>query len=383
MSRYRVSMDIGGTFTDVVAYDEEAGTYAAGKVPTTPQRPDRGRPRRARRRDSPGDIAFTVHGTTQGLNAFLQRRGERVLLLTTAAPATSTTSPAATGRGSTTSTTASRSRWSRARTSSRSADGWTTPGAELEPLDEEDVRAAARARARRGLRRDRDRVPVRLPQPRARAARRRRSCARSSAASRSRCRTASRASGASTSARPRPCSTPTRRRSCAATSSASRASCRRAGSPVPLHVMQSSGGIITAASARDRPLQTLLSGPVGGTMGGVALAHVLDRPNLLCVDMGGTSFDVSLVVDGAARRSARDRARGLPDPDAGGEHPHGRRRRRLDRLRRGRRPARRARERRRGPGPGVLRTRRHAADGDRRERAARPHRRGELPRRHA
>ena len=31
MSRYRVSMDIGGTFTDVVAYDEEPGTYAAGE----------------------------------------------------------------------------------------------------------------------------------------------------------------------------------------------------------------------------------------------------------------------------------------------------------------------------------------------------------------
>jgi len=32
MGRYRVSMDIGGTFTDVVAYDEELGTYTAGKA---------------------------------------------------------------------------------------------------------------------------------------------------------------------------------------------------------------------------------------------------------------------------------------------------------------------------------------------------------------
>ena len=36
MSRYRVSMDIGGTFTDVVAYDEEHGTYVPGKSSTTP-----------------------------------------------------------------------------------------------------------------------------------------------------------------------------------------------------------------------------------------------------------------------------------------------------------------------------------------------------------
>ena len=38
------------------------------------------------------------------------------------------------------------------------------------------------------------------------------------------------------------------------------------GLEVPLHVMQSSGGIVTAQSARQLALQTLLSGPVGGTM---------------------------------------------------------------------------------------------------------------------
>ena len=84
MSRYRVSMDIGGTFTDVVAYDEDTGAYAAGKASTTP--PDLTAGVLAGLEQvvgSPGDISFTVHGTTQGLNAFLQRRGERVLLLAT------------------------------------------------------------------------------------------------------------------------------------------------------------------------------------------------------------------------------------------------------------------------------------------------------------
>src|SRR5581483_11051129 len=85
MSRFRVSMDIGGTFTDVVAYDEERGTYVAGKSSTTP------RDLTAGVLDALGTIdahpelcGFVVHGTTQGLNAFLQRRGERVLLLATA-----------------------------------------------------------------------------------------------------------------------------------------------------------------------------------------------------------------------------------------------------------------------------------------------------------
>ncbi|MFP3548543.1 hydantoinase/oxoprolinase family protein, partial [Rhizobium sp. SIMBA_035] len=66
----------------------------------------------------------------------------------------------------------------------------------------------------------------------------------------------------------------------------------------PLHIMQSSGGVLTAESARKRPLQTLLSGPVGGAMGDVELAGVSGNRNLIGVDMGGTSFDVSLVVDG-------------------------------------------------------------------------------------
>jgi N-methylhydantoinase A len=77
-------MDIGGTFTDIVAYDEQAGTYAAGKAATTPRDLTEGVLSGLEQVvDSPADIAFTVHGTTQGLNAFLQRRGERVLLLAT------------------------------------------------------------------------------------------------------------------------------------------------------------------------------------------------------------------------------------------------------------------------------------------------------------
>jgi N-methylhydantoinase A len=76
--------------------------------------------------------------------------------------------------------------------------------------------------------------------------------------------------------------------------------------------MQSSGGIVTAESARELTLQTLLSGPVGGTMGGVALARLLDRPNLICIDMGGTSFDVSLIVDGQPDVSSEAELEGFP-----------------------------------------------------------------------
>src|SRR5882724_7681264 len=84
MSGLRVSMDIGGTFTDVVVYDEQTGHYRVGKHSTTQDDLAGGVlaavgsvvPR-------PADISFLVHGTTQGLNSFLQRRGVRVLLLAT------------------------------------------------------------------------------------------------------------------------------------------------------------------------------------------------------------------------------------------------------------------------------------------------------------
>jgi N-methylhydantoinase A len=79
-----------------------------------------------------------------------------------------------------------------------------------------------------------------------------------------------------------------------------------------LHIMQSSGGVTTAEVARRRPVQALLSGPVGGTVGGVRLSRELERPNLMCIDMGGTSFDASLVIDGQPAVSTEAMLEGLP-----------------------------------------------------------------------
>jgi len=84
MTGYRVSADIGGTFTDFV-FEDESGYTHIGKVPTTPQNPSRGVLDGLNARFSAlSDIDFFVHGTTVGLNAFLERRGARVLLLMTA-----------------------------------------------------------------------------------------------------------------------------------------------------------------------------------------------------------------------------------------------------------------------------------------------------------
>ena len=63
-----------------------------------------------------------------------------------------------------------------------------------------------------------------------------------------------------------------------------------------LFLLQSNGGLISAEEARDKGVLTLLSGPVGGNVAGRALQD----DNLICVDMGGTSFEASLVIDGGS-----------------------------------------------------------------------------------
>ena len=65
-----------------------------------------------------------------------------------------------------------------------------------------------------------------------------------------------------------------------------------------LLVMQSSGGIATAASAIRRPIATLASGPAGGVMGACMVAAESGTPDFISMDMGGTSYDVCLVRGG-------------------------------------------------------------------------------------
>jgi N-methylhydantoinase A len=62
-------------------------------------------------------------------------------------------------------------------------------------------------------------------------------------------------------------------------------------------VIQSNGGVTTASAAGQHGVRSLLSGPAGGAIGGASLAERIDDPNLIIADMGGTSFDLTLVQD--------------------------------------------------------------------------------------
>ncbi len=76
------------------------------------------------------------------------------------------------------------------------------------------------------------------------------------------------------------------------------------------HIMQSSGGLCESGAVLDRPVNLLMSGPSGGAVAGKYLGELIGSKRLLCIDMGGTSFDVSLVHDGVYEYTATSRVNG-------------------------------------------------------------------------
>lgn len=72
----------------------------------------------------------------------------------------------------------------------------------------------------------------------------------------------------------------------------------RAGVAAPLQVMQSRGGLASAATARRRPVRLFLSGPAAGVIGARAAAAREGLANLVTIDIGGTSSDIALVQGG-------------------------------------------------------------------------------------
>jgi N-methylhydantoinase A len=68
--------------------------------------------------------------------------------------------------------------------------------------------------------------------------------------------------------------------------------------PGKLHIVQSNGGIMSTRTARSFPVRTALSGPAAGVVAGAALAKAAGFDNVITCDLGGTSFDVSVIAKG-------------------------------------------------------------------------------------
>ena len=87
--------------------------------------------------------------------------------------------------------------------------------------------------------------------------------------------------------------------------------CAETGLAEPL-VMRSSGGVATIAEAAAHPASILVSGPAAGAVGAAETARRAGIANAISLDMGGTSTDVCLIVDGEAARANERTVGGLP-----------------------------------------------------------------------
>jgi N-methylhydantoinase A len=70
-----------------------------------------------------------------------------------------------------------------------------------------------------------------------------------------------------------------------------------------LSVMQSNGGTTSFSAARDRPIYLIESGPVAGVMGAAMVGQLIEEPNVISMDIGGTTAKCSLIEDGRPKVS--------------------------------------------------------------------------------
>ena len=81
----RVASDIGGTFTDLVYFDEQTGSLGTAKSLTTPDDLTRGVINTVNLSSlDPSNVEFFVHGGTTVINAITERKGSKTALITTA-----------------------------------------------------------------------------------------------------------------------------------------------------------------------------------------------------------------------------------------------------------------------------------------------------------
>lgn len=85
-----------------------------------------------------------------------------------------------------------------------------------------------------------------------------------------------------------------------------------AGTSATVQLTSSSGGMLGVRSARDRPIETMLSGPASGASAAAKLARAMAIPAVLTFDMGGTSADIAVIADGTLEFTTTSRIGDLP-----------------------------------------------------------------------
>ncbi|MBL6845347.1 MAG: hydantoinase/oxoprolinase family protein [Planktomarina sp.] len=301
--KYIVGVDVGGTFTDVFIINQASGKLATAKVPSTKDDQSRGFVDGILREISDfSDISTIVHGTTVGTNALLERKGARTGIITTEGfrdvlEMRRRDRPTTWGmRGNFTPVVERTDRL-------EVAERTLANGIILDPVDEEVVVERARTLLDQGCEAacvffingyangDNERravEAVRSVWPNAYV----------TAATEilPEIREFERLSTATLNAYLQPLVSSYLERLEAATASR--------GFNGDILVVQSNGGVMTVDTAKNLPIRTALSGPAAGVIAARAIASAAGLDNIITCDMGGTSFDVSLVADGEVALAA-------------------------------------------------------------------------------
>jgi N-methylhydantoinase A len=298
----RLAVDIGGTFVDSVVFDRESGELRVEKAPTTPAAPTEGV------LDAIGkagvDLAATnafVHGTTLGINALLEREGATTGILTNEG----FRDVFEMGRHNVPGDQMYDIKYRRPEPLVPRRRRLGVPGrldadgGEVEPLDEDAVRAAAAELADdHGV----DAVAIcflnayRNPDHERRAAQLVRETAPDVSVSVSsditrEYREYERTSTTVLDAYIKPIFE--------SYVDDLDGALRSRGFDGEFFITRSGGGALGAESAKTAPVQTVFSGPAGGLIGASAVGEATGRDDLIAVDMGGTSLDACVVQDGS------------------------------------------------------------------------------------
>ena len=301
-----IGVDVGGTFTDIVYCDMSSNELAIHKVSTTPDDPSRAILQGiaevcAENGVSPGSIDYVLHGTTTATNAVLENKGARTGMVTNEGfrDIVHIARHQRVEHYSIRQELPWQSRPLAPRRYRKVVKGRLIPphGAELEPLDEVDVVAAARALKNEGV----EAVAV---------------CFLFSYLNPAHEEKAKQilsrelpgvfiATSSSVSPQFREFERFTTAALCAFVGPKMRtyigkldASLKSAGLRADLRIMASNGGVATPAMVEEKPVMTLLSGLAAGVLGGAWAGELSGRRKLITFDIGGTSADIGLVVDG-------------------------------------------------------------------------------------
>ncbi|HWD58571.1 MAG TPA: hydantoinase/oxoprolinase family protein, partial [Stellaceae bacterium] len=308
MSSLRVASDVGGTFTDNVAYDAATKRVTVAKVPTTPDNRALGTVLGLQRAlalqgRGGGEVAYVGHGMTTATNAVIQRKGGRTAFITNEG-FRDILLIGRQDRPSLYDIRQTRAPPLVARADCHTVRGRLDPaGAEVTPLDEDGVRAIGERLRADGV----AAVAICFLHAYADPAHERRAkailaallpgvpvCASTDILAEF--REYERASTVVLNAFLMPIMGDYLASLTALLADGDRGLGLAAA--VPVMIMEASGGLMTVATARERPVHTVLSGPAGGV---VASAHVAARSgfaDIITMDMGGTSTDISLILGG-------------------------------------------------------------------------------------